>query len=86
MLVLNTLHDTIKPDPAGSKPTPASEALWIKIPFANIICYVPSRIYFARIRVKGKLVCMSLKTDVLSGVSSRWPIWKRPSARLPSGP
>jgi len=39
---------------------------WQKTPFANLIRYVPSGTYYARFRVKGKLVRKSLKTDVLS--------------------
>lgn len=45
--------------------TPASKA-WQKTPFANLIRYVPSDIYFARVRIGGKLIRQSLKTDVLS--------------------
>ncbi len=36
---------------------------WQKTPYANLIRYVPSRTYFARIRVQGKLIVKSLKTD-----------------------
>ena len=39
---------------------------WQKTPFANLIRYVPSGTYYARLRVKGKLIRKSLKTDVLS--------------------
>lgn len=34
--------------------------------FSNLIRYVPSGIYFARVRVAGKLIRQSLKTDVIS--------------------
>ena len=34
--------------------------------FSNVIRYVPSATYYARLRVKGKLIVRSLKTDVLS--------------------
>jgi hypothetical protein len=47
-------------NPAGS----AKE--WQKTPFSNLIRYVPSGKYFARLRVAGKLIRKSLKTDVLS--------------------
>jgi len=33
---------------------------------SNLIQYVPSDTYFARLRVRGKLIRQSLKTDVLS--------------------
>jgi integrase len=40
--------------------------LWQKTSYANLIRYVPSGVYFLRIRVHGKLIRKSLKTDVLS--------------------
>jgi integrase len=40
--------------------------LWQKTSYANLIRYIPSGIYFLRIRVRGKLIRKSLKTDVLS--------------------
>jgi integrase len=39
---------------------------WQKTPYANLIRYVPSGGYYARLRVNGKLIWRSLKTDVLS--------------------
>src|ERR1017187_3685645 len=39
---------------------------WQKSQYANLIRYVPSGTYYARLRVKGKLIRRSLKTDVLS--------------------
>ena len=39
---------------------------WQKTPYANLIRYESSGIYFARIRVKGKLIRRSLKTDQIS--------------------
>ncbi len=39
---------------------------WQKTQYANLIRYVPSGSYFARLRVRGKLIRKSLKTDVLS--------------------
>jgi integrase len=39
---------------------------WQKTQFSNLIRYVPSGTYFARLRVRGKLIRQSLKTDVLS--------------------
>ena len=40
--------------------------LWQKTSYANLIRYLPSGMYFLRIRVRGKLIRKSLKTDVLS--------------------
>lgn len=39
---------------------------WQKTQFANLIRYVPSGTYYARLRVRGKLICRSLQTDVIS--------------------
>ena len=39
---------------------------WQKTQYANLIRYVPSGVYFARIRVKGKLIRKSLKTDSIT--------------------
>ena len=39
---------------------------WQKTQYANLIRYVPSGTYFARLRVHGKLIRQSLKTDVPS--------------------
>ena len=44
----------------------APKGLWLKTPFANLIRYVPSGIYFSRIRVRGKLIRRSLKTTSLT--------------------
>jgi integrase len=38
---------------------------WQKTQFANLVRYVPSGTYYARLRVAGKLIRKSLKTDVL---------------------
>jgi hypothetical protein len=43
-----------------------SQSVWQKTPFANLIRYQPSRTYFARLRIKGKLIHRSLKTRTLS--------------------
>lgn len=42
------------------------ESLWQKTPVPNLVRYAPSRMLFARIRVKGKLIRRSLKTKTLS--------------------
>lgn len=39
---------------------------WQKTQYANLIRYVPSGTYYARVRVAGKLIRRSLKTDVLT--------------------
>jgi hypothetical protein len=37
---------------------------WQKTQFANLVRYVPSGTYYARLRAAGKLIHKSLKTDV----------------------
>lgn len=50
-----------------AQPAPAkSEKDWQKTQYSNLIRYVPSGTYYARLRVKGKLIRRSLKTDVLT--------------------
>ena len=49
----------------SEKPTHRA-ARWSKTQYANLIRYNPSRKYFARIRVQGKLIRKSLKTDRIS--------------------
>ena len=39
---------------------------WQKTQYSNLIRYVPSGMYFARLRVRGKLIRQSLKTDQVS--------------------
>src|SRR5436305_558174 len=39
---------------------------WQRTQYANLIRYVPSGTYYARLRVKGKLIRRSLKTDLIS--------------------
>jgi integrase len=46
--------------------TAESDKDWQKTQYSNLIRYVPSGTYYARLRVKGKLIRRSLKTDVLS--------------------
>ena len=55
----------MKPIQARSNAAKTSKD-WQKTSYANLIRYVPSGIYYARLRVKGKLIRKSLKTDVLS--------------------
>lgn len=42
------------------------ESDWQKTPFANLVRYKPSQVYFARLKVKGKLIRRSLKTTLIS--------------------
>jgi integrase len=48
------------PDPSES------DSDWQKTPYANLIRYRPSQSYFARLRVKGKLIRRSLKTTAMT--------------------
>lgn len=48
------------------KPAADPETGWQKTQYANLIRYIPSGTYYARLRVKGKLIRKSLKTDVVS--------------------
>jgi integrase len=48
--------------PATAKP----DKDWQKTQYANLIRYVPSGVYYARLRVKGKLIRRSLQTDLIS--------------------
>lgn len=46
--------------------TPGADPRWVKPPVASLIRYVPSGVYFARVRVGGKLIHKSLRTDKIS--------------------
>lgn len=46
---------------------------WVKTPVANLVRYKPSGIYFARVRIRGKLFRQALKTDVMSVAKLRLP-------------
>ena len=60
MLILETAHiQGQKAAKETANPTMERQ----KTPFANLIRYVPSGTYYARLRVKGKLIRKSLKTD-----------------------
>jgi integrase len=43
-----------------------SDKDWQKTQYSNLIRYIPSGTYYARLRVKGKLIRRSLKTDTLT--------------------
>ena len=49
-----------------NKTEPIQEAQWQKTPIANLVRNTASETYYARVRVKGKLIWKSLKTDRLS--------------------
>ncbi len=48
-----------------------SESLWKKASVANLVRYEPSGIYFARAKVRGKLIRKSLDTNVLTVAKMR---------------
>ena len=59
MLILDTAH--IQGQKAAEE-TANPNREWQKTSFANLIRYVPSGTYYARLRVKGKLIRKSLMT------------------------
>lgn len=56
--------------------------LWRKTRYANLIRYLPSGTYFARIRVHGKLLRKRLKTDVLSVAKLRLSDFEKAERRI----
>jgi hypothetical protein len=50
---------------AGTKAADCAKN-WQTTQYTNLIHYVPSGSYFARLRVAGKHICKRLKTDVLT--------------------
>jgi hypothetical protein len=57
---VKTKQSAVKAASAGK------DKAWQKTSYANLIRYTPSGMYFCRIRVQGRLIRKSLKTDVLS--------------------
>ena len=51
---------------SSNQPVIESDSLWQKTPYTNLLRYKPSQIYFARLRVKGKLIRRSLKTNSIT--------------------
>jgi len=45
--------------------------VWQKTPYTNLLHYKSSQIYFARLRVKGKLIRRSLKTNSITAAKLR---------------
>ncbi|MGA2247471.1 MAG: hypothetical protein ABSH48_20980, partial [Verrucomicrobiota bacterium] len=60
------LFDTGCVNGSPDQPQPEKKSDWTKTPYANLIRYEPSQKYFARLRVKGKLILRSLKTTKIS--------------------
>jgi hypothetical protein len=48
------------------EPKKKTDPLWQKTNYANLVRYKPSKAYFARIRISGKFIRRTLKTNVLS--------------------
>jgi hypothetical protein len=46
--------------------TNGSPPRWVKTPVADLVRYVPSGTYFARVRAGGKLILNSLRTEKVS--------------------
>jgi len=51
--------------------SPDPNPVWQKTPYANLLRYKTSGVYFARVRIKGKLIRRSLKTKSLSVATLR---------------
>ena len=57
------------------------KSLWQKAKVANLIRYVPSEIYFARVRIRGKLIRKSLEANVFSVAQGFFAVFRgNPSA------
>ena len=56
----NDAPEVESPEQVGRAPK------WVATSFTNLVRYTPSGTYFARIRVNGKLIKKSLKTQVLT--------------------
>src|SRR6266542_6214401 len=71
MSILVGISDNLQSFPAMKSNLTSSakrkpDAKWLKTPYPNLIRYQPSRNYFGRVRVNGKLIRRSLETHVLS--------------------
>jgi len=53
--------------------TDNTDARWLKTPVAKLVRHIQSGNYYARIRVRGKLIWNSLKTDRISVAKLRLP-------------
>lgn len=63
------------------QPAEGQEKTWQSTQYANGVRHIPSGIYYARLRVKGKLIWRSLKTDKISIAKSGMEILKRKSEK-----
>jgi hypothetical protein len=60
-LILHSDTDTvIECNEPPEKEQPEKGSVWHKTPFVNLVRYKPSQVYFARFRIKGKLIRRSL--------------------------
>jgi len=62
---------------------PPKPSEWQKTQFANLVHYVPSGIYFARIKVRGKLFRKSSKTGALTVAKLRLADMEKQSVSPP---
>lgn len=58
------------------------ESFWQTTQYANLVRYKPSKAYFARIRIGGKLIRRTLKTKVLSVAKLRLGDLKKKERQL----
>jgi DNA-binding Xre family transcriptional regulator len=65
-ICISVLYTCRVVDTRKQEPTAKSDKDWQKTHYANLIRYIPSGTYYARLRVRGKLIRRSLKTDVLT--------------------
>ena len=81
-LILDCDTASMKNEDAAS----SADQRWQKNQFSNLVRYVPSGTYFARVRIHGKLIRKSLKTNVLTVAKLRLADFEkseRQSARAP---
>ncbi len=79
MLILHT--DCIIEMQSGAE-TAKTGKDWQKSQYSNLIRYVPSGTYYARLRVKGKLIHKSLKTNLISVAKLRLSDFGKAEAEL----
>lgn len=78
MLTLTTSVWTLQSDTDCVKDhLSASEKLWLKTPVPNLVRYGTSGTYFARVRVRGKLIRRSLKTRSITTAKLRLIDWEK---------
>src|SRR5277367_5554820 len=57
--------ETLSPSRADISAGTEAKSVWQKTRFPNLICFVPSRSYFGRLKADGKSIRRSLDTHVL---------------------